>query len=106
MRRLRRLDLADLAPPPHDDNPIGVFDHLLHVVGYEDYGVAVVAQPLDEAHHLPEFADAERRRRFIQNDDLAREGRRAGYRNRLSLAAGHEAYMCVEARQTRPGAGR
>ena len=42
---------------------------LIHVVGGQDHGEALFAQPPHQIHHLPGFTQTQSGRRLIQNDD-------------------------------------
>ena len=72
--------LANLATATHHRGPVGDLDDVVHGVRDDDDGPALVAQ-------------AQRRGRLIQDDDLGGERGGAGHRDRLPLPTRHQAHI-------------
>ncbi len=57
------------------------------VVADDDYRLALIPQSFDQAQHLVRFSDAQRRRRFVQDENRTALVDGPSYSHRLSLAA-------------------
>ena len=77
-------DLAEI----HDRRPLGHVAHRGEVVGDQQVGdIVPFLDILQQVHHLGANRHVERRDRLVQHDQPGSDGKRAGERNALALAA-------------------
>ena len=103
-------DAIVAAEPQHHD-AVGDGADVLHVVADHQHAEAAIAYPLDEVEHLGRLRDTERRRGFVEEDQLGLEQQRASDGDRLPLPARQRGDNLAHARDTggqfveqRPGA--
>src|SRR4051794_38262520 len=88
----------DRDPPAEtvDVDAVGHLEDVGHVVADQDHRDAVVAHPQDELEHVGRLLDAQCRRRLVEDDHLAAEGRGARHRHALPLAAGERLHLLAD----------
>ena len=78
---------------------VGDRHHVVHAVGDEDDGDAVVSKASDQLEDLGGLAQAERGGGLVQDDQAGGERHRSRDGDGLSLATGHQGDVGVEVRQ-------
>jgi excinuclease ABC subunit A len=86
-RKVLRPDDGVAAAQPVDVDAVRDLEDMRHVVGDQDDRHAARLDVLDELQNPAALLDAQRRRRFVHNDELGGEGGGAGDRDALALAA-------------------
>ena len=81
------VDDAEAAAEAVDVDAVCHFEHVGHVVADQDDRQAAALHVEDQFQHAAAFLDPQRRGRFVHDDDLGPEGRGAGHRHALTLAA-------------------
>src|SRR5215217_765160 len=82
-----------------DDGTVGDRHHVVHAVGDEDHGDAVVTEAPDQVQHPCRLAQAEGGGGLVEDDELGGEGDRACHRDGLALPSRHQRDRGVEGRQ-------